>query len=329
MIDDGTSSLEIMGPLDFAADLPPSPLEHPVYGEHCPPPPNQLLYHYTPVQTLLHIRKSGGLLMSPLSKMNDPQEAMDVAPTRVAFPAMGNESGPASSVEQRQLADPDKVERELDWLSEINSQRQALRVACFVRDQAVDFTGVGHHDNAEMSRRLHAVRGFCHPRMWAQYANSHAGVCIVFNRMSLETRFRELQEREGAAGVFGDVSYMEPHEPIGLGPIDLRTYATLGAEGLFAQNTRRMLLSKHNDWRHENEARAILQDNSDYPRIFPIEACDVSGLVVGPKFDTANNPVIDAFTSRYEVEMVCQLSWVSGLPTLHAIPDEDESRGEN
>lgn len=45
-----------------------------------------------------------------------------------------------------------------------------IRVLCFAQD-TLGYAGMSYSD-----------RGFSKPRMWAQYANNHKGVCLVFNK---------------------------------------------------------------------------------------------------------------------------------------------------
>jgi len=158
--------------------------------------------------------------------------------------------------------------------------------------------------------------------MWAQYADDSSGVCLVLERAHLESTLRSIQEEQKLAGGFGNVTYAKPHDRLGLGFVNLTALAVGGPRAVFAQNATEVLLTKHADWAHENEARAMLleaDDDAEVARIMPLNPADVPGVILGPKFDRAHDPTIAAFASTFEVETVCQLSWVTGLPELHRV----------
>ncbi|WP_318468306.1 DUF2971 domain-containing protein [Photobacterium leiognathi] len=122
------------------------------------------VYHYTSVDTAVdYILKDETLLVSCYNKTNDPKETKDW------FFIPGSNHG-------RCL---DKYTPE--YLSKIMNPviKEATHVICFTKDEVL----TGNFN--DMARR-----GFCKPRMWAQYGDKHKGVCLIFDFKELSEAFR-------------------------------------------------------------------------------------------------------------------------------------------
>ena len=120
---------------------------------------------------------TGDLLLSPLDYMNDPRENhqrgvvhMTVAGIDGAF-GLGTDTSAVdtAAVEQR-------------W----REGRAQVRLSCFTLD------GGAEEPWGSMQQDL---RCFARARMWAQYGEDNAGVCLLFNRTQLE---------RDAAAAFGE-----------------------------------------------------------------------------------------------------------------------------
>jgi len=135
---------------------------------------SRLVYHYTRASTaiefILHEMK---LRLSPLRDTNDPNEEAAPSDFRGSTP-----EGLSSDVDRM-------MERRM--------------LACFSRDRP----GTDYHSNAPL-----VGHGYARDRMWAQYADSHRGVCLFFDRATLESHFREQMEGRGIAKA-GEVSYRD------------------------------------------------------------------------------------------------------------------------
>ena len=71
-----------------------------------------------------------------------------------------------------------------DWTREINDVRRQVKVGSFALDGDGDLRSIYTDEQLIphlVADRLHGVRGFAHPRMWAQYADNSRGVCVVFD----------------------------------------------------------------------------------------------------------------------------------------------------
>lgn len=116
----------------------------------------QYIYHYTTADTAINfILKNGNLRLSPYTNTNDPKETKNWF-----FSAGTNENRPL-----------DKYSSE--YLSKIMNPtlKECTRVLCFSKDSPL----TGNHIE-DMPQR-----GFCKPRMWAQYAGNHTGLCLIFD----------------------------------------------------------------------------------------------------------------------------------------------------
>lgn len=131
-------------------------------AEHGPPwrklfeSRDKYVFHYTTLDvTLRHILATGQLRFGPYARTNDPRENKDW---------------------------------EFTWVKEDGTS---------VTDLAGGYAGLRDRANA-LGKRLcrllcvtqdeagpHLGRGYCHPRMWAQYADGHKGVCLVLEKAAL------------------------------------------------------------------------------------------------------------------------------------------------
>ncbi|MEF3306259.1 DUF2971 domain-containing protein [Paenibacillus sp. GYB003] len=194
--------------------------------------PNKYLYHYTTNETALeHILTSNELRFSPLIKTNDPKETKD-----------WQFSYRIDSI------DRNKELPDIAHLFKEELQRRC-KVVCFTRDDPRKFV-------SGQSRILH--RGYCRPRMWAQYANNHTGVCLVFDKSKLNDLIinqlgflGELQQ--------GAVRYKDTKVKMEVFSLDCSKIQQLGVEKFYKYHLRKHLKSlifeKLVDWKSELEYR--------------------------------------------------------------------------
>ena len=139
------------------------------------------LYHYTSAETARKILDSGALKLARFRNTNDPKESKD---WHFSVGARTN-TGPDHPTAQRMS----------DWLSaEIKS---IARLVCFCTDSG-PLTG----DNVKDIFK----RGYSKPRMWAQYGQSHAGVCMIFKSHEFLAATRERFTKDQLRA-YGNVQY--------------------------------------------------------------------------------------------------------------------------
>jgi|SRR5579871_882527 len=125
-----------------------------------PSSPDQFLYHYTRSSTVIeHILPHMRLRFSKFSQTNDPRENK-----KMGF-------GLALPTEQMTGFDV----RSFQNLVTENLQER-VRILCLTADSVQLATG--NKDDYE--------RGFCHSRMWAQYADRHTGMCLMLDASVLK-----------------------------------------------------------------------------------------------------------------------------------------------
>lgn len=194
------------------------------------------LYHYTSAETAINaILKNRTLMFSTYTETNDPKERKGWL-----FDFGTNE--------QRDLGIYMQTEQS-GWLSGAFKSKTLL--ACFTRDEGA-LTGNHISDIA--------LRGFCKPRMWAQYGGKHKGVCLVFSRERLHQLIDE-QFSSDYLIASGPVKYVDRSVMNNLNEqqytIDVDLLENVGRDTYFKMHLRahyrRLFFEKMTDWRGENE----------------------------------------------------------------------------
>jgi hypothetical protein len=129
------------------------------------------IYHYSPFAKVILNNRT--LKFGMYTKTNDPKESKDWM-----FEVGSNEGVDVGCYNMDELG---------SWFS--RELKAKTRLACFAMD-AEPLTGTHFIDIFN--------RGFCKPKMWAQYADRHRGVCLVFDFSKIE--------RSGAGAVQRRVS---------------------------------------------------------------------------------------------------------------------------
>jgi Protein of unknown function (DUF2971) len=250
------------------------------------------IYHYTKWERLLDIMHTG-LRLGPLAQMNDPRESKDWYP-RLSF-----------------RGDPSLTNNEIAaYIAAVAEYKKKIRVAAFCLDRRP--SGEGYD-------RSH--RGYSRPRMWAQYAENHKGVCIVIDRTGLDQAIHlRYPDQHGSWVLAGKVEYIESvrSDPMYLG-ISLRSDHDIEASvrDTFTHSADRLFFVKHADWRDENEYRWVYYDsdgtgtgiNGSQGPFVDIRN-HVVGLVLGADYADAQLPVARIFAQRHNISRdVVRCEW--------------------
>jgi len=222
--------------------------------------PHNNLFHYTKARTFLDfILPSMTLKMGPYKEVNDPREARDWRFTvYLGMP----DSMPLFRIGLiQQLSD------------EITTKTLVL---CFSMDRPERDAPFDHRNS-----------GYGHPRMWAQYGQNHAGVCLVLDRGATQVA---VENALGTRGLYhgpvkyhrtipdngqNDIAYLEDVLRMGVGPFMTQHMDRFHREIFF---------TKHDDWRDETEFRWVFLSPAGEPVFVPIQDC-LKAVIIGPYTD--------------------------------------------
>jgi hypothetical protein len=200
---------------------------------------SQYIYHYTKASTAIdHILNSGTLKFSSFAETNDPKESKDW------FFIPGSNEG------------RDLSKYNPDYFSEILTPyfKEATKLLCFSKDGALS----GNHLEDTPKR------GFCKPRMWAQYGDNHSGVCLIFDFKRFTKLFHEQFSK--LTYKFDYVNYQDRLLPdiqmdkafvINVDHFEKRGAKDYAYDHLI-QHQNRLYFEKAKDWENESEFRFII-----------------------------------------------------------------------
>jgi hypothetical protein len=202
---------------------------------------DKFLYHYTSSSTAMeHILKDRSLRLGSYTKTNDPKESKTWQ-----FSLGTNESRDLGKY---------KMEEMSNWLS--NELKLKTKLACFSMD-TVPLSGWHFRDIFN--------RGFAKPRMWAQYARGHTGVCLVFDRQKLHELIHARFEAEHTV-VSGRVAYVNrdvvPDFSKQQYTINIDHLEAVGSDAYVRDHLlthyQQLFFEKMTDWRDESEFRWVV-----------------------------------------------------------------------
>ena len=212
---------------------------------------SRLVYHYTLASTAIElILHDMSMRLSQLRDTNDP----------------GEEASPVVCLG----SPPEGLSSDIDRMME----RRTL--ACFSRDDP----GTVYHGNTPL-----VGHGYARDRMWAQYAGSHRGVCLFFDRATLESSFGEQMVNRGIV-LADNVSYRD-EGAAEVVVISRPEFERFGRTEFLKQWAQGATFVKRSDWRAEQEYRLLfIPDGSQAPR--PSEVISIRGalaaICVGHRF---------------------------------------------
>jgi hypothetical protein len=225
---------------------------------------DRFLYHYTSAKTAIdYILKHKQLKLGRYINTNDPKE---------------------TKTWQFSIGTNENLDLSGYSLTEISERfTQALKhktnLACFSQDEAL----TGDH-----TRDIYA-RGFGKSRMWAQYADNHKGVCLVFERSairkSVEDQFGDERFRlYGGPVIYKDRLVTQVNNPAGGFVIDADRLKKLGfheyVKAHVETHHKGLFFEKVTDWRRENEFRVVVFGEREEDLFLNINGA-IAGVVFG------------------------------------------------
>jgi hypothetical protein len=270
--------------------------------------PAAWLCHYTRAETAFaHILPRGRLLMNPYSRMRDPHENK-----RPRFRSAGASGDTDSETLGR-----------LFWAvqREVGRSRDEWRLLSFTEG-----------DTREPDRVIERCFRcpWSRPRMWEQYADNHAGACLIFDRAEL---LSALHHDLAAGGRYweGAVDYtVAGFATCAAGTILLDQFDESSLKDDVAQHVvkhyRDFFFLKTEDWATEFEYRFVFKRAFD-PPVPRLDASDLVSygnalrhIVVGEKFPAWQLPGAREVAERAGVELR-QMKWELSRPYPAKISD--------
>ena len=252
----------------------------------------EFIYHYTKSVTAIeYILNNGTLKFSSFSKTNDPKESKNWF-----FIPGTNENR-------------DITKYTPEYLSKILNPyfKESTKLLCFSKDG--DLTGNHMIDTPQ--------RGFCKPRMWAQYGDNHAGVCLIFgfDRFTglFHERFSQLTYK------YGHVNYQDRL----IADVQTEQAFVINVDHLERQGAKnyaydhlskyqdRLYFEKAKDWGNESEFRFAVFEHKE-ELYFPFQNA-LKGIVFGQSCSEADISKIVRLTKNKGVEYQ-KLRWRNCTP---------------
>lgn len=269
---------------------------------------DKFLYHYTKLETLFEkILPSKLLRLGPINTTNDPRETQEWFFEIIRH----NESDKMPNMIDNQYY-KENLELSIKFSSEI---KKGVKLLCFTKD-----------DSKEVSSAFYGC-GFQHPRMWAQYADNHRGVCIGFSSDKIINSAKKHLSKNGQF-FFDSVEYKDKSRIDMGGPFQIYEHEirsqgiASAAEQMVMKYYKRYFFRKHVDWLQEQEYRIVLRNNDECEVFLPIENC-IEHIIIGCEFPNVYLPVIRKFSDSYGFH-VGKLKWFNGLPNLTYFIDDDQ-----
>ena len=265
------------------------------------------IFHYTKMETaLLKILSEKKLRLSQMGLTNDPRESK---PWNIPKPSWLN---PDSNHKSNQNILVAKVlDREVPKV-----MKEEWKVLCFTLEHSIPG---GVEDPLEQLQTYYFNHGYAHPRMWAQYAENHKGVCLWFDGKKLdENLHKELGKR---SRIFRhNVRYDIAPGALVIPPLPrtiIEDIDELGpknaARKYVFEHYEQFFLRKHSDWETEAEYRWLVHSPKKAPEFVSIQGA-IKGILVGVDFPKEYKPSLCALCKDLMIP-AGQLTWQNGVPT--------------
>lgn len=205
---------------------------------------DSFVYHYTSwAVATSHLIPEGRLRFNPRSLVNDPLEA------RIS-PSLSLSHAYASLLRAPKSDNRMSLSAWRDFSSSFTRSVTAAKILCFSMD---------HPDASQAGAPPHLRRGFGRMRMWHHYGDGHSGVCLVFDRGTLDALIRRrLGKRYYIHG--GPVLYTE-HVTALLGAPEADE--PMSIESTIDRHSELVFFRKSEDWGTEQEYRWVLTPRTD------------------------------------------------------------------
>ena len=179
-----------------------------------------------------------------------------------------------------------------NWKNELDDFLVEERIQQAVCDEAY-FTRIFYEYVNDLIRSRYGISSFSRRatslKMWSHYADSHSGVCLVFDEKILVDSFSKV-----VGVIIRDVEYVEdiPYVKIENHEADEFADDFIGIEG----NSNSFLFTKVKEWKEEEEVRILFdQDFNLFPsRLVKFDIRSLKGIVLGARMNKSNVSAIES-----------------------------------
>jgi hypothetical protein len=268
----------------------------------------QGICHYTKLKVALEkILPSKKLRLGQMGVTNDPRESKPWT-----FPIPYTKDSEVNPICNQNV---------LKALDEVNRvMKEEWKVLCFTLDRSNP--DKISEDPIEITYAQYFDPEYARPRMWAQYAENHTGVCLLFDREKLDQNLqRELGERceifQGEV-VYDPIRYMAlsiiPPLPRNL-LNDIKDLSPEDAARKYVlEHYQSLFLRKHPDWGSETEYRWLIHSLGNQEEYVSIEGA-MKAILVGADFPKVYEPSLRSLCEGLKIP-AGRINWESGIPKV-------------
>lgn len=261
---------------------------------------DSLLYHYTSLESACKILEFNSLRLSNLLSVNDPLEFC--RPNGFGFNGYGENIG--------------KIMDELN--QSLTERENTTRLLCFCQDF---FCSQGDWNNEKSQNKaanfLH--KGWARNRMWAQYADNHKGVCLVFDKNEFTKAFGKIKDKNPAIKILNSkkidyTNYLDELQSELTDEINVKNKSNDYSHYFLDEDRLKYLFIKCEDYRDENEYRfAVINSSLKSPAD---EFCvnfgtSLKAVIYGKRFSPNPRLSISKDIEQYTID------WNCGIPELY------------
>jgi hypothetical protein len=157
--------------------------------------------------------------------------------------------------------------------------------------------------------------GWARARMWEQYAETHQGVCLVFDLAALTEAVTDSLQTQGYASPYAKRVLYEPggmRKPL-IDPDELADSALDAQVRRYVEDHHDVLFFfKSLDWQTEYEFRFVTNSTDGEP-LFVDFKDSLVGVILGEAFPLWQHESAEAACAKAEADVV-QLDWSRGMP---------------
>ena len=266
------------------------------------------VYHYTKRETTLErILPERTIQLGSLGRTNDPRETKEWGFSVMNPPNINTTDINLFVAEMNELQNVANHIRLNEWWV-LSSSRDDVDLIPAKINQP-DFT--------------HFKYGYARSRMWAQYAQNHAGICLELDGPAIHEAIQETAQH-GDIVFFGDIQYSDEWDVAGkiqrlqAGEISYPDIHKMGIkDGLrhhIRSHHKSFFLEKSLDWKCETEFRWLVNSNSRQEPIRVDIGKALTSVIVGVDFPHVYGPCLRALCSALGVKLE-RMFWTGRVPT--------------